>query len=123
MLDTSITPLLHHVRGRGKPEAIRGGKLGRSPRSHHYATTPKTSNKQICAKVSGHRRRSVASRQNAGPVAQHDQPPRILPDTASIDRPGNGQVVVPVDDLFLAGAFAASLNNSTEYLASVSDTL
>jgi hypothetical protein len=30
-----------------------------------------------------------------------------LGNAASIDRSGNGQVVVPVNDLFLAGAFAA----------------
>jgi hypothetical protein len=28
---------------------------------------------------------------------------------ASVDRPGNGQVVVPIDNLFLARAFAALL--------------
>ena len=30
---------------------------------------------------------------------------------------------MPVNDLLLAGAFAAPLNNSTEYLPSVSDTM
>jgi hypothetical protein len=48
---------------------------------------------------------------------------RILRYPAAIDRSGDRQVVVPVDDLFLAGAFAPSLNNSTQYLPSISNTM
>jgi hypothetical protein len=43
-------------------------------------------------------------RQNASAIAQHDQPARTLGNAASIDRPGNCQVVMPVNDLLLAGA-------------------
>jgi hypothetical protein len=43
-------------------------------------------------------------RQNASASAQHDQPARTLGNAASIDRPGNCQVVMPVNDLLLAGA-------------------
>jgi hypothetical protein len=58
---------------------------------------------------SRHRFWSITARQNARAIAQHDLPPRILGNAASIDCPGNRQVVVPVNDLFLAGAFAALL--------------
>jgi hypothetical protein len=54
-----------------------------------------------------HRLWPITSGQNPSAVAQHDQPAWILGNAASIDRSGNGQVVVPVNDLFLAGAFAA----------------
>jgi hypothetical protein len=37
------------------------------------------------------------------------QPTRILLNAAPVDRAGNGQVVVPIEDLILAGAFAALL--------------
>ena len=49
--------------------------------------------------------------------AQHDQPAWILRNAASIDRSGNRQVVVPVNDLFLAGAFAALLEQLDGILA------
>jgi hypothetical protein len=61
----------------------------------------------VCGNRLGHRLRPIASRQNASPIAKHDQPARILGHAAAIDRPGNRQVVVPINDLFLAGAFAA----------------
>ena len=35
------------------------------------------------------------------------KPARILGNAASIDRPGNGQIVVPIDDLLLTGPLAA----------------
>jgi hypothetical protein len=54
-----------------------------------------------------HRIRSIASRQNARAIAQLDEPARILRYAATIDRPGDRQVVMPVNDLFLAGALAA----------------
>ena len=37
------------------------------------------------------------------------QPTRILLNAAPVDRAGNGQVGVPIEDLILAGAFAALL--------------
>jgi hypothetical protein len=40
-----------------------------------------------------------------------------LGNAASIDRPGNRQVVMSVDDLFLAGAFAALLEQLNGILA------
>jgi hypothetical protein len=49
----------------------------------------------------------IALRQNARAIAQLNEPTRILRNAASIDRPSNRQVVVPVDDLFLTRAFAA----------------
>jgi hypothetical protein len=58
------------------------------------------------ATPSKHRLWPITSRQNPSAVAQHDQPAWILGNAASIDRPGNYQVVMPVNDLFLAGAFA-----------------
>jgi hypothetical protein len=54
-----------------------------------------------------HRLWSITARQNASAIAQHDQPARILGNAAAIDRPGNRQVVMPINDLLLAGAFAA----------------
>jgi len=54
-----------------------------------------------------HRFRSIASRQDASAVAQHDQPTRILRYPAAIDGSGDGQVVMPIDDFLLPGAFAA----------------
>ncbi len=51
--------------------------------------------------------RSIASRQNASSGTQHDQPARILGNAAAIDGSGDGQVVMPIDDFLLAGAFAA----------------
>ena len=51
--------------------------------------------------------RSIASRQNASSVTQHDQPARILGHPAAIDGSGDGQVVVPIDDFLLAGTLAA----------------
>ena len=54
-----------------------------------------------------HRLWSIAPRQNASAVAQHNQPARILGHPAAIDGSGNGQVVVPIDDFLLAGALAA----------------
>jgi hypothetical protein len=56
---------------------------------------------------SRHGFRPIASRQNARAIAQHDQPARILINATSIDRAGNRQVVMPINDLLLAGAFAA----------------
>ena len=61
--------------------------------------------------------RPIASGQNACTIAQHDQPTRILGNAASIDRPGNRQVVMPVDDLFLVGAFVALLEQLNGILA------
>jgi hypothetical protein len=40
-------------------------------------------------------------------VAQHDWPARILCNAASVDRPGHGEIVMPVDDFLLPGPFAA----------------
>ena len=56
-----------------------------------------------------HRLGSIASRQNASAIAQHDQAARILGHPAAIDGSSNGQVVVPIDDFLLAGALAALL--------------
>ena len=50
---------------------------------------------------------AIAPCQNPCPVAQHDQSARILGHPAAIDCSGDGQVVVPIDDFLLAGAFAA----------------
>jgi hypothetical protein len=61
----------------------------------------------VCRNRLGHRFRPIASRQNTSAIAQHDQPTRILGNAASVDRPGDRQVVVPINDLLLAGAFAA----------------
>jgi hypothetical protein len=66
---------------------------------------------------SGHRLRSIAPRQNASSVAQHDQPTRILLNTTPIDRASNSQVVVPIDDFLLAGAFAALIEQLDGILA------
>jgi hypothetical protein len=54
-----------------------------------------------------HRLWSIASRQHASSVAQHDKPARILGHPAAINSSGNDQVVVPIDDFLLAGALAA----------------
>jgi hypothetical protein len=54
-----------------------------------------------------HGLRSIASRQNAGSIAQHDQSAWILRNPTSVDRPSDRQVVVPVNDLFLAGVMRA----------------
>jgi hypothetical protein len=51
--------------------------------------------------------RSIASRQNAGSIAQHDQPAWILRNPTAVDRPSDRQVVMPVNDLFLAGVMRA----------------
>jgi hypothetical protein len=50
---------------------------------------------------------SIASRQNASAIAQLYQPARILGHPPAIDCPGDRQIVVPVDDLLMAGALAA----------------
>jgi hypothetical protein len=47
------------------------------------------------------------SRQNAGSIAQHDQPAWILRNPTAVDRPSDRQVVMPVNDLFLAGVMRA----------------
>jgi hypothetical protein len=65
----------------------------------------------------------IAPRQNASSVTQHDQPARILGHPASIERPGNGQVVMPIDDFLLAGAFAALFEQLDGILAFFSDTM
>ena len=54
-----------------------------------------------------HRLRSIASRQDARPIAQHDQPARILGNPASIDCASDRQVIMPVNDLFLASVVIA----------------
>jgi hypothetical protein len=58
-----------------------------------------------------HRFRSIASRQDASAVAQHDQPTRILRYPAAIDGSGDGQVVMPIDD-FLLGAITSDPRHS-----------
>ena len=50
---------------------------------------------------------SIASRQNAGSIAQHDQSAWILRNSTSVDRPSDRQVVMPVNHLFLAGVMRA----------------
>jgi hypothetical protein len=72
---------------------------------------------------SRHGLRSIASRQHPSPITQHDQPGQILGNTASIDRAGDRQVVVLIDDLLLAGAFAALLEQLYGILPLVSDTM
>jgi hypothetical protein len=72
---------------------------------------------------SRHRFRPVASRQNASAIAQHHQPTRILGHAAAIDCAGNRQVVVPINDLLLAGAFAALFEQLDGILAFFSDTM
>ena len=64
-----------------------------------------------------HRLWPITSRQNASAIAKHDQPTRVLRNAASIDRAGDRQVVVLVDDLLLAGAFAALLEQLYGILA------
>jgi hypothetical protein len=54
-----------------------------------------------------HRFWSITSGQNASAIAQFNQPARILGHPAAIDRPGNREVVVPVNNLLLTSAFAA----------------
>jgi hypothetical protein len=49
-----------------------------------------------------HHFRSIASRQNASAIVQLYQSARVLDNPAAIDRPSNRQIVMPVDDLFLA---------------------
>jgi hypothetical protein len=44
--------------------------------------------------------------------------PGILGNAAAIDRPGNRQVVMPINDLLLAGAFAAHFEQFDGILAS-----
>ena len=70
-----------------------------------------------------HRLWSITSRQNASAIAKHDQPPRVLRNAASIDRAGDRQVVVLVDDLLLAGAFAALFEQLYRVLAFGFDTM
>jgi hypothetical protein len=56
-----------------------------------------------------HRLRSIASRQYVGSITQHDQPAGILGNPAAVDCSGDRQIVMPVNNLLLAGVFATLL--------------
>jgi len=61
----------------------------------------------VAAALAAHRFRSVAARQHAGAVAEHDEPIGILLNATSIDRTRDRQIIVTVEDLLDAGAFTA----------------
>ena len=77
-----------------------------APKLRPWTATHIVFSRRRFATLSRHRLWPITSRQNPSAVAQHDQPAWILGNAASIDRSGNGQVVVPIDDFLLAGALA-----------------
>jgi hypothetical protein len=60
--------------------------------------------------------RLIASGQHPSVVTKHDQPTRILPDAGSVDRSGDLEVGVTIENLLDTRAFTASLKSSIEYL-------
>jgi len=61
------------------------------------------------SQLSRHSFRPIASGQHPSAVAKQDQPTTILLDTGSVNRSGDLEVGVPIEDLLDAGAFTAWL--------------